>query len=55
MTKPGVLLFALVMFLITNLVSANSQSKGEDKLSELLQRAIIGWNTDLVQALDTVS
>ena len=46
MTKPAVLLFALVMFFITNLVSANSQSKGEDKLSDLLRRATIGWNTD---------
>ena len=46
MTKPAVLLFALVMFFITNLVSVNSQSKGEDKLSDLLRRATIGWNTD---------
>ena len=46
MTTPAVLLFALVMFFITNLVLANSQSKGEDKLSDVLRRATIGWNTD---------
>ena len=46
MKKHPILLFTLVIFFITNLVWANSKSKGEDKLSELLRRATIGWNTD---------
>ena len=46
MTKPSILLSALVMFFMANFVSANSKSDGGDTRSDFLRRATIGWNTD---------
>ena len=46
MTKPSILLSALVMFFMANFVSANSKSDGEDTHSDFLRRATISWNTD---------
>jgi hypothetical protein len=46
MTKPSILLSALVMFFMANFVSANSKSDGGDTRSDFLRRATISWNTD---------